>query len=55
MNLQPVIVARSGPLRFQCTRCNVWAHQSSEKVHADLDGPSFEAYYCQKCADEVRP
>lgn len=53
MNLQPVAVARCGPLRFQCVRCNGWAPQFTETVYADLDGPAFQAYYCSKCASQI--
>lgn len=49
-NLQPVAETRSGPLRFQCTRCHGWAHQFTGTVYADLNGPAFQAYYCAPCA-----
>jgi hypothetical protein len=55
MNLQPVGNA-AVPVLLMCFRCagRYYVGRSAHKMWADLDGPSFKAYYCETCAQAVR-
>ena len=50
MRLAEVSTAASGPLVFLCAGCGERINQAHEKVYADLDGKSFQAYYHGPCA-----
>lgn len=54
MNILPVAVHESGPLTFTCIGdgCGKRFSQREAKVYADLDGPPFQAYYCEKCVEK---
>jgi len=55
MNLQPVTPSTPA-FPFVCKGCNQ-RHQSGHvevaRTYADLDGKPFEAYYCERCAEEI--
>lgn len=36
-----------------CYRCGRRLESPPQAIYADLDGPSFRAYYCPTCADVV--
>ena len=50
----------NGSFCFTCKKCNVTYNRYEDRrkpateIYADLDGPSFEAYYCPKCAEIIR-
>jgi hypothetical protein len=39
--------------RFKCFKCEKLSDTKHEAVYADLDGPSFRAYYCETCMQFV--
>jgi hypothetical protein len=39
---------RRDPIRVPCTGCG------SRADYADLDGPAFNAYYCQRCVEMLQ-
>ena len=47
MRLRHVDMPSGQVLHFQCFACK--QQRASREVIADLDGPSFEAYYCWQC------
>ena len=56
MRMQEVNTKTHG---FTCTCCKCSKvlgviGREKEQRFADLDGPSFEAYYCPECAEAVR-
>ena len=50
MNLQPINPLRA-PLRLVCSHCGRLT--PVEQLMADLDGPSFAAFYCKACQQEL--
>ena len=51
MNLQPVTSAKTNPFTFKCLGCGRTVKTDRERTYADLDGPAFRSYYCQRCHD----
>lgn len=55
MKLVPISSAKHLRFTFVCAACGRRAPSDSEGAKADIDGPAFAAYYCGKCAAEVKP
>ncbi len=46
------LVTEGPHFRCKCLVCRKWVQTDRDKVWADLNGPAFEAYYCEACKAE---